>query len=147
MKLKRYKLLFFPIALAAIIAGCKKDDPNQFLKDNVNIVGYNPVIASFTAPGTQAQTPGSTIKLDLRYWSDDPIDKINLNAKVGNGASTGVLSVPYQPAYSAVSKTDSLNLQYQIPTGTPTGTTIVLEAQVVNKNALTVSSTINLKVQ
>lgn len=152
MKFKIYKLLFVSIAFAVAIASCKKPDPNQFLKDNVTVVGYNPLIASFkivpvTVPATTTAAAGSTVKLDLRYWSDDPIDKVNLNATVGAAAKQTISTTPYQRAYSAVSRTDSLNLTYQVPAGTATGTTIVVEAQVVNKNTLTATSTINLKVQ
>lgn len=149
MKFKIYQLLFIPAILAVIAAGCKKDDPNQFLKDNVTVVGYNPVIASFTTSpaGTATAAAGSTVKLDLRYWSDDPIDKINLNATVGTAAKQTISTSADQKAYSTVSKTDSLNLQYQVPAGTAVGTTIIVEAQIVNKNTLTATSTISLKVQ
>lgn len=149
MKFKIYQLLFIPVIVAVIAMGCKKVAPNQFLKDNVTIVGYNPVIASFTTTpaGTTTAVAGSTVKLDLRYWSDDPIDKINLNATVGSGGKANVSSTGYQKAYSTVSRTDSLNLQYQVPAGTAVGTIITVEAQVVNKNSLTATSTINLKVQ
>ena len=149
MKIKIYKLLLVTGMLAiAAIAGCKKDDPNQFLKDNVTVIGYNPVIASFTTvPTTTTVAAGGTVKLDLRYWSDDAIDKVNLNATIGAAAKSTVLTTPYQKAYSTVSRTDSLNMQYTVPAGTGSGTTIVIEAQVVNKNTLTAASTISLKVQ
>jgi hypothetical protein len=152
MKIKLYKLLLASGVIAAVIAGCKKDDPNQFLKDNVTVVGYNPVIASFTTvpastTATTTVAAGATVKLDLRYWSDDAIDKVNLNATIGTAAKTTISTTPYQKAYSSVSRTDSLNLQYQVPAGTASGTTIVVEAQVINKNTLTAASTVNLKVQ
>lgn len=148
MKLKIFILLFITGALVTALAGCKKNAPNQWLLDNTTLIGYNPVIASFTTvPASTTATAGSTIKLDLRYWSQDVIDKVNLNATVGTNAKQTISTTPYQKAYSNVSRTDSLLLQYQVPAGTAPGTTIVVEAQVVNKNTLTISSTLNLKVQ
>lgn len=150
MKFNIFKLLFITGTVVAALSSCKKPDPNQWLKDNTTVIGYNPVIASFTTvpSGTTTAAAGSTVKLDLRYWSDGPIDKVNLNATVGTGGTKQTISTtPYQKAYSAVSRTDSLIMQYQVPAGTASGTAIVVEAQVVNKNALTVSSTISLKVQ
>lgn len=149
MKFKIYKLLFITGVVAAALSGCKKPDPNQWLEDNTTVIGYNPVIATFTTvpANTTTAAAGSTVKLDLRYWSDSPIDKVNLNATVGTAAKQTITTTAYQKAYSTVSRTDSLLMQYQVPAGTATGTTIVVEAQVINKNTLTVASTISLKVQ
>jgi hypothetical protein len=146
MKFNILKSLFVAGAITACFISCKKNDPDEWLKDNVTVVGKNPVIASFTIPAGQTATAGSTVKLDLRYWSEDAIDKINLNATIA-GTKTTVSTTPYQKAYSSVTRTDSLILQYPIPAGTASGTTITMEAQVVNKNSLTATSTVALKVQ
>jgi hypothetical protein len=93
-------------------------------------------------------TSGTPVPLDLRYWSDDPIDKINLRATVGTGAQQLVSTTAYQKAYSSVSRTDSLILSYPVPAGLATGTAIVLEVEVVNKNTLSKKgSLITLKVK
>jgi len=135
--------------LATLFSACKKNAPDQWLKDNINVIGKVPVIAGFTVkpPQTTNVTAGATVQLDLRYWSDDPIDKINLRSTVGTGAQQTVSTTAYQKAYSQVSKTDSLLLAYPVPAGLAVGTAIVMEVEVVNKNTLTKKTTLSLKVQ
>ena len=142
-----YAAVFF--VLATLFSACKKNAPDQWLKDNINVIGKVPVIAGFTVkpPQTTNVTAGATVQLDLRYWSDDPIDKINLRAKVGAAAQVPVSTTPYQKAYSSISRTDSLLLSYPVPTGLAVGTAIVLEVEVLNKNALAKKTILNLKVQ
>lgn len=139
--------MFF--VLATLFSACKKNAPDQWLKDNINVIGKVPVIAGFTVkpPQTTNVTAGATVQLDLRYWSDDPIDKINLRSTVGTGAQQTVSTTAYQKAYSQVSKTDSLLLAYPVPAGLAVGTAIVMEVEVVNKNTLTKKTTLSLKVQ
>lgn len=149
--MKRNISTYVTILFAAtmLCAACKKNAPDQWLKDNIDIVGKVPIIAGFTVkpPQTTNVIPGSTVQLDLRYWSDDPIDKINLRATVGAGAQQSVSTTAYQKAYSQVSRTDSLLLAYPVPAGLTVGTAIVMEVEVVNKNALTKKTMLNLKVQ
>lgn len=149
MKPYTFKLLFLTVALAACLISCKKPAPNEWLKDNTTIVGVYPVIASFTLPTSQSATvaAGSTVRLDLRYWSDATINKINLNETIGTGSIQTVSSTPYQKAYSTISRTDSLILQYQVPAGVVSGTTIVMQADVINNNSLDATATVNLKIQ
>lgn len=137
------------VAGGLLMSACKKNDPDQWLKDNITIIGKVPVIAGFTVkpPQTTNVTSGSTLTLDLRYWSDDPIDKINLRSAVGTAAQQMVSTTPYQRAYSTVSRTDSLLLSYAVPTGLTVGTTIAIEVEVVNKNTLTKKLILPLKVQ
>lgn len=135
--------------LAALFSACKKNAPDQFLKDNITIIGKVPVIATFTVvpPQTATVVSGSSVKLDLRYWSDDEINLINLRATVGAGTQALVSTTPYQKAYSTVTRTDSLLLSYPVPSGLTTGTSIAMEVEVVNKNALTKKLALTLKVQ
>jgi len=143
----RYIISLF--AIAALFSACKKNAPDQWLKDNITIIGKVPVIAGFTVkpPQTTNVASGSTVTLDLRYWSDDPIDKINLRSTVGTTAQQMVSTTAYQKAYSMVSRTDSLLLPYTVPLGLAVGTTIVVEVEVVNKNTLTKKLPLSLKVQ
>ncbi|WEK19522.1 MAG: hypothetical protein P0Y49_22370 [Candidatus Pedobacter colombiensis] len=136
-------------AFGLILSACKKNAPDQWLQENITIIGKVPVIASFTVkpPQTTNVGAGSTVTLDLRYWSDDPIDKINLRATVGSTPQQIVSTTAYQKAYSQVSRTDSLLLPYPVPTGLAVGTAIVMEVEVVNKNTLNKKATLNLKVQ
>lgn len=134
---------------ATLFSACKKNAPDQWLKDNIDVIGKVPVIAGFTVkpPQTTNVAAGSTVQLDLRYWSDDPVDKINLRSTVGTGTQQAVSTTAYQKAYSQVSKTDSLLLAYPVPAGLAVGTAIVMEVEVVNKNTLTKKTTLSLKVQ
>ncbi|WP_316833945.1 hypothetical protein [Pedobacter nutrimenti] len=133
-----------------LTTACKKNAPDQWLQDNITVIGKVPVVASFTIqpPATANVTSGTPVPLDLRYWSDDPIDKINLRATVGTGGQQLVSTTAYQKAYSSISRTDSLILSYPVPSGLATGTAIVLEVEVVNKNTLSKKgSLITLKVK
>ncbi|MNL10779.1 hypothetical protein D3C87_1315900 [compost metagenome] len=146
-KILTYAVLLF--ASAGLFSACEKNDADQWLKDNVDVIGKVPMIAGFTVkpPQTTNVAAGSTVQLDLRYWSDDPVDKISLRSTVGTGAQQTVSTTAYQKAYSQVSKTDSLLLAYPVPAGLAVGTAIVMEVEVVNKNTLTKKTTLSLKVQ
>ncbi|WP_353132218.1 hypothetical protein [Pseudopedobacter sp.] len=136
------------IMMSLILMSCEKD-ADQWLKDNIKIIGKVPVITSFTVTPAQADNKvpaGQTIKLDLRYWSEDPIDKIELKAAIGAGAYQLVESKPYQKAYSNVSKTDSLIFNYPVP-NVAVGTEINMEVTVLNTNTLKKVSTLKLAVK
>ena len=149
MKNKISKLFIAVFATVVMISSCKKNDPDQWLKDNITIVGKVPVVAGFTVkpPQTTNVAAGASVQLDLRYWSDEQIDKINLRSTVGANAQSLVSTTPYQKAYSNVSRTDSLLLGYQVPGDLAKGTSIVMEVEVVNKNTLTKKQTLTLKIQ
>lgn len=144
------KIYYLPLLFLAVLsASCEKNDPDEWLKDNIEVVGRFPVIASLAIvpPQTSRVPAGSSVQLDLRYWSDDPVDKINLYATVGAGARQTVSTSAYAKAYSAVSKTDSLILPYQVPAGLASGTSIKLDAEVLNQNTLSRTSSVTLTVQ
>lgn len=149
MKNKISKLFIAAFIAMIVFSACKKNDPDQWLKDNITIIGKVPVVAGFTVkpPQTTNVAAGTNVQLDLRYWSDDPIDKINLRSTVGANAQALVSTTPYQKAYSLVSRTDSLLLGYQVPGDLAKGTSVVMEIEVVNKNTLTKKATLTLKIQ
>lgn len=147
MKAKLIYISF--IMMSMVLTSCEKD-ADQWLKDNVKIIGKAPVITGFSITPAQADNKvpaGQTIKLDLRYWSDDPIDKIELRSAVGTGAAYQLVeSRPYQKAYSNVSKTDSLIFNYSVP-NVAVGTEINMEVTVLNTNTLKKVSTLKLAVK
>ncbi|QEK50638.1 hypothetical protein FYC62_02375 [Pedobacter aquae] len=148
MKLYKFKYLMILFALPLCFTACEKD-ADQWLKDNTTIIGKLPVITSLRITPTQANnnvTAGQNVRLDLRFWSDDPIDKIELKAAVGTNPSQVVSTTLYQKAYSNISKTDSLLLNYTVP-NVSAGTDINMEVVVVNKNTLTKNSTLKLTVR
>ncbi|MCO4294271.1 hypothetical protein NF867_15525 [Solitalea sp. MAHUQ-68] len=146
MKKNLNRLYLFLIAVSSIaLVSCEKD-ADQWLQDNVTVIGKYANIAKFSAPSATAAA-GSKIKLDLRYWSEDPIDKINLKDSIGTAAKKQVFTTAYSPAYSAITKTDSLIIEYTVPAGLAPKTVILLEAEVVNKNTLKNTSTFKVTVQ
>ena len=82
MKAKVLAILIIGAFGVSVFTSCEKNDPDQWLKDNVTVVGKIPVISSITVvpPKTASVTAGESITLDLRYWSEEAIDKINLSS-------------------------------------------------------------------
>lgn len=148
--MKTYKLItLLSLAFTTICFTACEKDADQWLKDNTTVIGKLPIITSFRITPTQANnnvTVGQNVKLDLRYWSQDPIDKIELKATVGTGTIQTVSTTPYQSAYSNVSKTDSLILNYTVP-NVAVGTAIAMQVVVTNKNTLTKSTNLALTVR
>lgn len=132
-----------------LLSSCKKNDADQWLKDNIEVIGKIPVITSLAVvpPQTVSVQAGSVVNLDLRYWSEDEIDQINFRDSVGTTVKKLFLNKPYQKAYSTVSRTDSLLAPYQVPAGLASNTKIIIEAEVVNKNSLKKVSTLTLTVK
>ena len=149
MENKSYKIIVALFAIVMFTSACKKNAPDQWLQDNITIIGKVPVIASFTvkAPQTANVTAGSALQFDLRYWSDEPIDKINLRSTVGTGTQALISTTAYQKAYSTVSRTDSLLVPFTVPAGVAVGTKIIVEVEVVNQNTLTKKLPITLTVK
>ena len=142
MKLSYFgALLLFTLALT----GCY-DEPD-FLRDNVTIGrGYAPVIATFTSTNGTTFLEGDVAQLDLRYWSIDPIEEVVLYETIGSGARTRVAAMPYQANFAEDSQTDKMLLTYTIPDVPADVTSILVEAEVVNENGLTKTSSIKLNV-
>lgn len=116
-------------------------------------LGYIPVIANFTlaSPIASATAPlaGTNCSFDLRYWSEGEIDRIQFWVKVGTADPVLLDDRPYTPAFSNISKTDSLMFNYTIPAVTPVGTVVGMEARVTNKNLpnFPVTRTVNVTVR
>lgn len=113
--------------------------PNQALLDIIQEdFGYIPVIANFTlanpTASATAPTAGTNCTFDLRYWSEGEIDRIQFWVKIGTGDPELIEERPYTPAFSNISKTDSLLVNYTIPASVPVGTVVGMEARVTNKN-------------
>jgi hypothetical protein len=138
---------FLMIAAAAVALSACEQEPDKWLQENIQEGrGYFPVIASasVTAPALTDVKPGSEVTVDLRYWSRDPIQEVRLYARPGATAvETLVSTTPYTPAYSEVSRTDSMLLKYAVPADlVPAKGALRLRAEVVNENTLTKSITL-----
>ena len=139
-KIKTYAFLL--LALTAGLLGACDQDANEPLKEIIkNDLGYLPVIASFTivSPTPAAGTaptpvkPGAVCTFDLRYWSEGQIDQVQLQSRLGTtGAFSTVYAQEYTPAYSTITRSDSLRLNYTVPVDATAGTRIRVEARVTN---------------
>ena len=139
-KLKTYALLLF-VLTAGLLWACD-EDADQPLKNIIKEdLGYLPVIASFAlaSPTPAAGTaptpvkPGTACTFDLRYWSEGPIDRVQFSSRVGATATPGfIYDQGYAPAYSNITRTDSLRVAYTVPADAAAGTRIRVEARVTN---------------
>ncbi len=139
-RIKVYTLLVLALA-AGIMAACDRD-ADQPLKDIIKQdLGYLPVIASFSlaSPTPAAGTaptpvkPGTACTFDLRYWSEGQIDRVQLSSRVGATATPSfIYDQGYAPAYSSITRTDSLRVTYTVPADAAAGTRIRVEARVTN---------------
>ncbi len=139
-KIKTYALLLFVLA-AGLLGGCD-EDADQPLKDIIKEdLGYLPVIASFSlaSPTPAAGTaptpvkPGTACTFDLRYWSEGQIDRVQLSSRLGVTATPSfIYDQGYAPAYSSITRTDSLRVTYTVPADAAAGTRIRVEARVTN---------------
>ncbi|WP_194777240.1 hypothetical protein [Pararhodonellum marinum] len=149
-KIKIYCLAILTM-FAGAITSCDIGPTDALLDIIQEDKGYIPVIANFTlsAPVPTATTPGTECRFDLRYWSEGEIDKIRFWVKVGDAAAVQVQESDYQPAFSNVTKTDSLLFNYTIPNDVAAGTVIGVEARVTNQNLpdYAVTRIVNVTVQ
>ncbi|MEP6711414.1 MAG: hypothetical protein ABJA37_03305 [Ferruginibacter sp.] len=148
--------IFALFMLAWSIYSCKKS--NDFIGDNTTptSVGYRP---AFTNPLRDVATTASingasyfantTFTTELQFFSQSPIQEINLYNTIGAGTRTKVSSSPYQAAFSQIKHTDTLRVSYTTPAYAiaPIGTKIKLEYEVLNTNTLNVIQTATITIK
>lgn len=136
--MKNIKIILLAAFISIGATSCYED--NNWLEENVEETGRSfPLIASFTT-ADEDYSPGSEITLDLRYWSNDDIEQVDFFAQVEGYSELDDLRVyPYEEAYSALSRTDSLIIKYTVP-NVPSGTRFGFSVVVKNENGLTASS-------
>jgi len=130
--------------LLLIVTGCFDED--SFVDDNAERTGRNfPVITDLSVvSGEEVFQEGETVRLDVRFFSEDPVASVNLLDSLvvdGSGvrAQEQVKSVDAsEAAFSAATQTDSLVIEYDVPSNLPADTTFIdLDVEVVNENGLT----------
>lgn len=137
MKNKIYNLIMIMAALA-VFAACDEEADHELQNIIQETRGYFPVISSFSMEMPDEEVnPGESLTLDLRYWSQGEMESIVLMEALDGGSLSEVNRVNYQPAYSAVTRTDSLLLNYQVPANLSDTTSVKLKVQVINANELT----------
>lgn len=115
-------------------ASCDKS-PTEDLEDIIKEdLGYVPKIATFTLldPASTDVQPGTDCTFDLRYWSEGQISDIQFYLIIA-GEETQIGQQDYVPAYSEVTRTDSLIFNYQIPASLQPGTSFSIQARVTNQ--------------
>jgi hypothetical protein len=153
--MKKLKIFISSLILTASLGIYSCDiAPTDALTDIIKEdLGYIPVISNFTlrspTPSTSTPSPGTLCTFDLRYWSEGEIDKVQFWVKLGSADPVQVDEKAYVPAYSNISKTDSLLFNYTIPASVNTGTVVGVEARVINKNLpdFPVSRTVNVTIR
>ncbi|GJM35230.1 MAG: hypothetical protein DHS20C18_42310 [Saprospiraceae bacterium] len=138
MTLKYIKTCFFLLVLSGLtFSSCYKE--SDWLGDNTTTEGKHfPVIAGFelvTEGGPFSE--GTSVQLDLDFWSLDAISSIKLYERVDGGDPVEVASFGYTANFQDDSQTDELIMSYTIPSLPADTVQITLDAEVVNENGLT----------
>lgn len=135
------KLVLFA-AVGFLMMSCLKED--NWLKDNIQETGkHYPNISDFEINNLKDEyAEGETVEMDLLFWSEDPVKEIVLRDSVVNVSAQQVFSrfSPDEASFSEASQTDSLRIEYQIPTVPNDTSQINLEVEVVNENGLTMTN-------
>lgn len=133
MKKILYSYTMLLACLAFAFFSCD-EDPTDDLKEIIKEdKGYVPKIARFTmvTPAGTTVAAGASLNFDLRYWSEGTIKDIQF--WVINGATeTKIAEQGYTPAYSKVTRTDSLMFTVQAP-ALASGTSFSIQARVTNE--------------
>jgi hypothetical protein len=148
------------LLIMAFVAGfsfiaCEK--PKDFIADNTTPsgVGYRPVSTNplriVTATPVRdlnnaTLAAGTAFQTELQFFSESPVKEINFYSTVGTGAKTKVATFPYKAAFSQIKRMDTLLVPYTVPTAA-SGTSIKLDYELVNENALTLVRPATIKVQ
>lgn len=131
-----------------ILTSCFSED--NFLTDNLEETGRSfPNITDVTILESQSEySEGEIIQIDVRFWSEDPVEEIILYDELRNDEGNTiqsierVTSVPYdQASFSEESQTDTVMLEYEIPQISSDPTEIILVIEVLNENGLTERNT------
>lgn len=135
------KLTLF-LVVGLLMISCMEED--NWLADNIEETGrHYPNISDFEIKNSQDEyAEGETVSLDLLFWSEDPIEEIILRDSVVNESAQQVYSrySSGEATFSEASQTDSLRIEYEIPT-VPNDTTIInLEVEIMNENGLSITN-------
>jgi hypothetical protein len=126
-----YKILLAVLAFSFF--SCD-EDPTDALKEIIKEdKGYVPKIARFTmvAPsGTTTVAAGANLNFDLRYWSEGTIKDVQFWL-INGTTETKLSEQAYTPAYSKITRTDSLIYAVQAP-ALASGTSFSIQARVAN---------------
>jgi hypothetical protein len=124
--------------VALVFSSCYKE--TIWLDENATSEGKFFPNVFFNTLDSTTFSKGGVVKCNIEYWSKDKIKEVRFYDAVGTAARAVVKTNPYAPAYSAFKKSDTLVYQYTVPVTAASGTSIILDAEVVNENGLTRTS-------
>ena len=138
--IKQNKLVSFSffVLLALVISSCYKEP--DFIGDNSTTEGKHfPVISGFNVVDkADSYNQGESVKVDLDFWSTDPIKEINFHYRIGD---TDVIAATssYVANFQEDSQTDELVMEIAVPAVDST-VTVTIDAEILNENGLSVIS-------
>ena len=142
---KVFNIIPFIFTVAMLVLGACDEDPTDDLYDIIkDDLGYTPKITQFklVTPTTSPVPAQSTITFDLRFFSEGEISGIKFYKIVGTDTAL-ISEQPYAPAYSKVTKTDSLMFNYSLPASLTSGTNFSVQARVAGTGRLETHPTIS----
>jgi hypothetical protein len=143
MKFLNIKSAFVATICTLLLAGCYKES-NWLDENTTKGAGNYPVIATFTSTNGKKFKAGQVVKLDLRYWSLDPIKEIKFSSII-DGVTAPVSTLPYSANFAEDSQTDKLLFDYTVPSTPETVKKMKIEALITNENGLTRASTYEIE--
>jgi|AntRauTorcE11897_2_1112592.scaffolds.fasta_scaffold42092_1 hypothetical protein len=126
-----------------LAVGCFDED--NFLNDNIEQTGRSfPNISDFHIENLQdSYAEGETLQLDLRFFSNDPIQTIILRDSLIDIREQQVVTEfsPDEASFSDSTQTQVLIMNYTVPSSVPNDPTQVnLEVEIVNENGLSITN-------
>ncbi len=132
MKMKIFRYLFFSAVFMVALSSCYEEE--YFLDDNTTSDGRHfPVIQTIVIEGSGNE--GETINLVMHYFSQDPVDKYELYAKVGSDSEALYSTTDYSYDYDEETESEVVSLPYVIPAGS-SGQKVSFRIVVINENEL-----------
>ncbi len=137
-------ILFSLVALTSCY-----DEDQYWLDDNIIEGGtYYPVIQKLTVdPAVDTIDAGTTITLDLYYWSRDDVRDLRYDlVDVDAGTTETLETVAYTESWDAETEAEKFSKSYQIPTDA-SGKSLKYEVTVTTVNDLTRTASISYVVR
>lgn len=137
----RTKVRLLPV-LALLVSSCEKEIDTYYTE-----VGPQLPTLSTNALGTATKyAPGEIVQFELRFAEQTaPLSEIRILQKVEPGRdSTLVQTIPYRPAFSRIRQSDTLLVNYTVPTG-QNKANVRVDAVLVSQNGQTKTRTFSFR--
>ena len=133
MKISQIFVVFGMMCL--VFASCYKE--SNFLADNITL-GKNTPSVWLNSLDSSSYYRGSTCRLNVEWWCVDQLDKLNVyDSIVGVSTARNLIgSTPYKASFSSYKSTDTLIVNYVVPTTYTIGKKVVLITEAVSMNGV-----------